>query len=239
VCSSDLRAKGRERIAERFNGMMVMPANWSKGLIHHWATKWPGRLGHLYGPGSQRGPYRWLPYAGDNNRFPCWQKKIEWNESAYRNFLEWCYRAALGGQPPLWLLVPDVVADRDGTLREWDKWSSVIENYGFPLAFAVQDGMSVTDVPDAASVIFVGGSTEWKWRTARLWCESFPRVHIGRVNGYKDLLKSQCYGAESVDGTGWTRGDSRQLAGLERWLEEEAGERVRPVQVNLYEGINL
>src|SRR5690242_20524020 len=100
--------------------MIVMPANSSKALVHHWATRYPGKLGHLYSPGGQRGPYRWLPYSLDNNRFPAWQKGLEWNEPDYLVLLEWAYRASLAGQPPSWVLVPDMVADREGTLREWE-----------------------------------------------------------------------------------------------------------------------
>lgn len=213
--------------------MMVMPANSSKGLVHHWATRYPGLIGHLYSPTAQRGPYRWIPYALDNARFPAWQKGTEWSEPDYLVLLEWAYRAALAGQAPLWVLVPDVVADREGTLHEWDKWSSIVESYGFKLAFAVQDGMSKKDVPQNAAVIFIGGTTAWKWNTAPQWCASFDRVHIGRVNGYDDLLRAQSAGAESVDGTGWFRGDQWQLAGLQRWLEEESGERARPIQTEL------
>ncbi|HEX8184352.1 MAG TPA: hypothetical protein VF747_06365 [Blastocatellia bacterium] len=173
--------------------MMVMPANSSKALVHHWATKYSGLLGHLYGPTGQRGPYRWLPYALDNNRFPAWENGTAWSEPAYLQLLEWAYRAALAGQPPLWALVPDVVADRDGTLKEWDKWSVVVESYGFKLAFAVQDGMTRKDVPNNADVVFIGGTVAWKWKTAPQWCAAFPRVHIGRVNTYDRIFRRRGY----------------------------------------------
>lgn len=213
--------------------MMVMPANSSKGLVHHWATRYPGKLGHLYGAEGKRGPYPWLPYALDNDRFPAFEKGVEWKAPPYLQLLEWAYRAALGGQPPLWVLVPDLVADRDGTLREWDKWSPIVEGYGFKLAFAVQDEMTRKDVPSNAEVVFIGGTVPWKWKTAPDWCASFPRVHIGRVNTYDLILDAQRAGAESVDGTGFFRGDQWQLAGLQRWLEEESGERVRPEQIGI------
>lgn len=58
--------------------MIVMPGNWSKSTIHYWAGRYPDALGHLYSPGSQRGPYGHLPYALDNGRFSCWSKGVEW-----------------------------------------------------------------------------------------------------------------------------------------------------------------
>jgi len=125
---------------------------------------------------------------------------------------------------PLWALVPDVVADREKTIERWDKYEQQCraELPGIPLAFAVQDGMQVDDVPQSADVVFIGGSTEWKWATASMWCAAFPRVHIGRVNGYLPLMAAAHCGAESCDGTGWFRGDKKQLQGLEQFLAEQS-----------------
>lgn len=212
--------------------MIVMPGNWSKSTIHYWAGKYPGALGHLYSPGSQRGPYAHLPYALDNGRFSCWSKGVEWDEAAYMALLEWAFMAGRDGQRPIWALVPDVVADRDATLREWERWLPIVKSFGFPLAFAVQDGMLAADVPTEAEVVFIGGSTAWKWLQAPYFCQHFPRVHIGRVNSYRRLVMAEKCGAESVDGTGWGRGDRAQLAGLLQYLREASGEQPRIEQAN-------
>lgn len=211
--------------------MIVMPANWSKNIVHYWAGRFSGYLGHLYSPGAQRGPYQWLPYALDNGRYSAWDKGIEWDGAAYSRLLQW---AKASFQNPRWILVPDVVADREATLKEWDHWKPILTPFRWPLAFAVQDGMAPDDVPAEASVIFVGGTTEWKWRTVRRWCSSFPRVHVGRVNGYNKLRLCESLGAESCDGTGWTRGDKHQLDGLYKWLCEQTGERARVEQESLF-----
>lgn len=210
--------------------MIVMPGNWSKATVHYWAGCYKGALGHLYSPGSQRGPYSHLPYALDNGRFSCWSRGVEWDESAYIALLEWAFMAGREGQRPTWALVPDVVADREGTLREWDRWVPVVKSFGYKLAFAVQDGMLAADVPTEADVVFVGGSTAWKWLQAPYWCQHFPRVHIGRVNSYHRLVFAERCGAESVDGTGWGRGNRAQLAGLLQYLREAAGEQPRITQ---------
>jgi hypothetical protein len=205
--------------------MRVMPANNSKAIVHYWAGTYPGMLGHLYSPGGFRGPYDWLPFGLDNGAFPAWTKGEAWDEAAYRGLLE---RVAKAHHTPLWVLVPDVVADRDATLRSWERWAPELRGYGWPLAFAVQDGMTVGDVPDA-DVIFVGGSTVWKRRTMETWCKSFKRVHVGRINTEKWLWRCVEVGAESCDGTGWFRGDPDQLAGLEAFLKAyAAGVRTSP-----------
>lgn len=179
------------------------------------AGKYPGRVGWLLGPGGWRAPKEWLPYAIDNGRFIATTQGKEWSEAAFLKMLE----AATDTFSPLWVVVPDVVGDRDGTLREWDKWAPRMAQYGFPLAMAVQDGMAARDVPSEASVVFVGGTTEWKRRTLWRWCDEFERVHIGRINTEKWLWVCHEAGAESCDGTGWFRGDAKQLAGLYRYLD--------------------
>lgn len=195
-----------------------MPANNSKSTVHYWAGRYPGALGHLYGPGAFRKPYPWLPFALDNGAFAAFTNGTEFDSAAWVALLDKVERT---GESPLWALVPDVVGDRDATLRAWEKWAPVASRYGWPLAFAVQDGMTKGDVP-AADVIFVGGTTRWKRRSMAQWARDFQRVHIGRINTAKWLWRCVEVGAESCDGTGWFRGDKEQLAGLENFLESYA-----------------
>lgn len=199
--------------------MRVMPANNCKALVHYWAGRYPGHLGHLYGLEGFRGPWPWLPYALDNGRFPVWSKGLQWDEGA---FLALCDRAAAADHAPLWVAVPDVVADRNRTLHEWDRWAPRLEGYGWPLAFVVQDGMTPADVPGGAEVVFVGGTTAWKRRTIPLWTGAFERVHVGRINTARWLWWCARHGVESCDGTGWLRGDPAQLAGLQIFLERHS-----------------
>jgi hypothetical protein len=152
-----------------------------------------------------------VPYALDNGAFKGFV------EGKWKALLRW---ACLSGQPPLWAAVPDVVSDSKATSARWDEFSPEAARYGWPLAFVVQDGHEPDDVPADAGVIFVGGSTEWKWLSLPMWCEAFDRVHVGRVNSPEKLYQCHRLGVESVDGTGWNRGDPRQLNGLLRFLEE-------------------
>lgn len=63
------------------------------------------------------------------------------------------------------------------------------------------------------------------------WCSRFPRVHVGRVNTYRRLVQCEEAGAESCDGTGWTRGCQRQARGLVVFLEESSGIKSRESQL--------
>lgn len=198
--------------------MMFMPSTHSCPLIHHVSGIRPGRVGWLFSP-MYRHKTRmrpWMPYALDNDAFYSWTNKTPWDVKEWRATLDW---AARQSHPPLWALVPDVVADREATLRNWDIFAPEVKKHGFKLAFAVQDGMIPADVPAGAEVIFVGGTTEFKWRTVAMWCWAFKRVHVGRVNQIEKLLLCEELGAESIDGTGWFRDNSRQrLKDLTKWL---------------------
>lgn len=197
--------------------MMVMPANNAKMFVGYLAGRFPGRLGWIISPDGWKEPHDWLSYAFDNGAFPVWEKGGDWHEGP---FYALCERVFGRKHKPLWIAVPDVVANREATLRSWFLHSPRVATYGSPLAFVVQDGMTPDDIPPNADVVFVGGTTDWKWRNLKTWTGNFPRVHVGRVNTYRMLWMAHEAGAESCDGTGWFRGDKKQLAGLVSYLEQ-------------------
>jgi hypothetical protein len=212
--------------------VIVMPANNTGVRVGYLAGRFTGKIGHLYSPGAQVGPLEFIPYGLDNGAFG---HDDDWDENAWMHLLDW---AQISGQKPLWDLIPDRVGDKAATLERWEKFAPVARLFGWPLAFAVQDGMTPKDVPKSAAVVFVGGSTDWKWRTVGMWCGYFPRVHVGRVNSYRRLWECHDAGAESVDGTGWMRGDQVQYRGLMAYLEESTGVRERVLQHKLFGGSN-
>lgn len=207
--------------------MIIMPSTNTGADIRAVAQDFPQHLAHLIGPedGGWRTPF--LPYALDNGAYRAWETGERWKQ---REYLGLCEKAVKHATPPLWLLVPDVVADRDQTLWSWEAWHRDLARwYGWPLGFAVQDGMTTADVPQEAAIIFVGGSRGWKRRTFRQWAKEFPRVHVGKINTYGWLWACAESGVESLDGTGWYYRNDQQLYGLIRFLEEwRAGHRSRP-----------
>jgi hypothetical protein len=198
--------------------MIVLIANNSGREARRLHATYPGRIGHIYSPGGWRRP--WEHYALDNGAFSEWTKGKPFNVERFVALLNRAKRETVS---PRWVAVPDVVTDREATLERWRDWEPILRPYGWPLAFVVQNGMKYVDVPAAADVIFVGGDTDWKKETARYWCERFPRVHVGRVNGETDLWRYHRAGAESCDGTGWFRGRRAQLDGLWYYLADTEG----------------
>ena len=212
-----------------------MPANATGIRCGYVAAKYehaPARLGHLFSPGAQTGPHVFMPYALDNGAFGNWKNQTPFDAEAWSELLGW---AAASGQRPLWCLVPDVVGDRVGTLAAWDRFAPIAAAYGWPLAFAAQDGMRTADVPMAAATVFLGGSTEWKWSSIREWSRAFPnRLHVGRVNGLRQLRICADEGVASCDGTGLSR-TARQWRELEIFLAEMNGERSRDAQLSWFD----
>lgn len=207
--------------------MIVMPAN-STGWFWHSLARETGRIGHLYSPRAQRGPWPWFPYALDNGAFSCWDQELnlfdeaKWLsiENHWHRLLFWAEAAPI---KPLWAIVPDVPGNAGATLDRWPKYVGQLGSV--PPALAVQDGMTASDVRQlrpAPEVICVGGTTEWKWATVERWAQAFPRVHVLRCNAPDRLAELEALGIESTDGTGWSRGDRKQTAGLEAWARSRA-----------------
>lgn len=193
--------------------MIVMPSNntgFDAGFLF---GKHPGKLAHLHSVDRIVEPKPGIPWALDNGVFGAWQSGKNWSEEPLYDFLD--HYAAW---KPHWVVVPDWVGDRDETLRRWDQHAPALQSFGVPLAMAVQDGMTAADVPSECAVVFIGGSTSWKWRTLREWTDAFPRVHVGRVNSIRLLKIAEKAGAESCDGTGWFR-DPTRTAELARYLD--------------------
>jgi hypothetical protein len=207
--------------------MLVMPAN-STGWFWHCLARETGRIGHLFSPGAERGPWPWFPYALDNGAFSCWDQKNnifdeeQWSkkESGWRNLIYWASNAT---QRPLWAIVPDTIGSAEATFEKWSRYQGYVRDAEIPAALAVQDGMTVEQVKQlkpGPSVICVGGTTEWKWQTIEMWAKNFPHVHLLRCNSPEKLDYLESLGVKSCDGTGWNRGDKKQTEGLEVWARK-------------------
>lgn len=197
-----------------------MCSNHSSRWYMSMCAKYPDRLGWLIGPRHWKNPRSGVAFALDNDAFTCWTQVKPFDFVAWRSFLG---RIRDTLETPIWAAVPDVVANREATLRQWNEWSFLVVENGWPTALVVQDGMTMRDVESCKpDVVFVGGTTEWKWKTAHLWCQDFPRVHVGRVRSRR-LTYCQQIGAESCDGTGWFRESvrGRPARQLEAWIENE------------------
>lgn len=187
--------------------MTVMPGNDRGCWWGYLAGRFPGRIGSLVTPGRWKTPVPFAPYAIDNGAF------TGFKETAFRTLINKASRC----KPPIWILSPDCVGDKPKTLNLWDEWETELRSLGWPVAMAMQDGMTPDDFK--GDLAFIGGSTSWKWRNLSMW-KDVPRFHVGRVNTERHLWQAHEAGAESCDGTGWFRDPHEELPALIRYLEE-------------------
>ena len=199
--------------------MRVMASNHSSKWYMDLCRRYPDNLGWLIGPRFWKAPRENVAFAMDNDAYQSFSNGTPYDFDAWHRFLD---KVDKTGRNPLWALVPDVVGNRELTLEQWPKYSPEVKQRGWLTALAVQDGMSIEDAKQCnADVIFVGGTTGWKWNTAHVWCGNFTRVHVGRVR-MRRLPHCRQIGAESCDGTGWFRESVRGLPAqqLEAWLSD-------------------
>ncbi len=188
--------------------MMIMPSNNTGFAVGYLFGRYPSKIGLLMSPDGWRAPQFEMPYALDNGCFK------RWDMGGFFHML----RKAQLIHKPLWVCVPDAVADAETTFRRWEKYSNQVADYGFPLAFVVQDGMEPQDVPQTAHCCFIGGSTEFKLNNADKFKGVCPWLHIGRVNGITRIEWAKRIGADSVDGTGFFRARDKKHYDFIKWF---------------------
>lgn len=199
---------------------MMLLCGQTNRIWHYWAGRYPRSVGMLIAPSYHlRIPLdKWMPFAVDNGAFVAWRDNKPWSMDDFYRMIE---RIRMTKLNPLWVAIPDVVADRDKTRAQWCIFAPEIQLLGWKTAFCVQDGMTPKDVPAGADVIFVGGTDGWKFPNLPMWTDNFPRVHCARVNAPEMIEACERCGCESVDGTGWFREPSRddKIPALERFIE--------------------
>lgn len=137
-------------------------------------------------------------WAMDNNQFTDDFTPVRW----YR-WLDKLHKYA--GQC-VCIPIPDVVGDCLATLRQFELYAQIVRDYGYPVAFVSQNGLTPMMTPwDNFDVLFVGGDDKHKLRgeAAILIAEAKARgkwVHVGRVNSASRIKRF--YVADSCDGSG-------------------------------------
>lgn len=206
--------------------VVIMSSNnyaWYVQLIHE---KFPDALALMIPPGGWDWVNPPLAYALDNGAWPAYKNGRHWDEGKFLKLVDRATRCPI---PPKFLIVPDVVGNCAATLESWHCWYPKLKSLGWPLAFAVQDGMQPEHIPDTADLIFVGGSQEWKFANMAYWCANYP-CHVGQINTGKRLYECHAAKALSVDGTGWFR-NTKSFLDLVKYLEIVYGDRLNAKEV--------
>jgi hypothetical protein len=181
------------------------------------------RIGRLLRPGNGNLPDD-LPWAVDNGAFAAF------DPDAFRSLLL-RVRGLAGCH---FVAAPDVVGDHVATLARFDVWERMLHQGGFPVAFVLQDGATSSSVPwDSFEALFVGGSTAFKLGPIAMAIgrEAKRRgkwLHVGRVNRARRMRMAHQMGADSIDGTGFSRWPDALIPWALRQLEDIERQEVLP-----------
>ena len=167
-----------------------------------------------------------IPCAFDNGAFQAHAKGYPFREEAFWNCLDKCYSLGIKLD---FIVCPDIVMGGKESLDFSVEWARTKLKSAPNLALAVQDGIepNIQDldkyVMSLYDLIFVGGSVEWKWKTADKWVKFAHRfdkkVHIGQVGQARYLRFAEHIGADSVDSTSIARNNSFGI--IEEYLGKE------------------
>ena len=190
-----------------------IPIGW---LIGYSGWKKPVRENH--------GP---MPYALDNGMYFPFGGQPHGGDRLCE-FFGRCGKAMAFHQP-LFAVVPDMPYDAATTMRRYQFWIKQCRSLApeWRWGIAVQDGMNAQDIERLGvgvmpqhDAVCVGGSSEWKDATIRMWAtwcrERGVWCHVLRVNDQARLRLCQDEGVNSVDGTGifpW-RSKSKEASSL-------------------------
>ena len=161
----------------------------------------------------------------DNGAFEAWRRGLPWSEKRFYDLLEKTYLCGLSAD---FVVAPDIVAGGVDSLRFSETWFKRLRPA--KIALAVQDGMTIKSLlgVHGYSVIFVGGTEDWKWNTAKQWVDyahtTGKKCHIGRCGKLEKLKFAKEIGADSVDSTSFVRNDSWHI--IEEFLN--------PTQTSLF-----
>jgi hypothetical protein len=149
-----------------------------------------------------------IPWAADNAAFS------GFDESAWTRMID----AIAGVDGCLFAVAPDVVGDAAATCEMYARHRPYICKAGLPLGWAAQDGAGPSDIPHDAAAVFIGGTDAFKLGVAAREIVATAKrrglwVHVGRVNTVRRLRYCQSIGADSVDGTKWSRFRDTYLPG--------------------------
>lgn len=170
--------------AEGITFGVLMGTKWCTPWTEHWACDNDMFAAH------KRGDTGWWKREGET----AWLKMLD--------------KAASQPTKPLFVALPDVVEDWPRTVARAWYYLPELRSRSLPPAIVLQDGCHL----GAATMLscpwwFVGGSDAYKWgqleeivRTAHLTFDT--KVHVGRVNGTRQVRSCLRAGADSCDGTG-------------------------------------
>jgi hypothetical protein len=162
-------------------------------------------------------PPKLAPWFFDNGAFPDFLAGRPFQVDKWLAEVE---EAAKHDVPPDFAVVPDEVGKGVQSLHLSVSWVGHVRELDLRPYLVVQDGMThenVLGVLDLFDGLFVGGSTDWKMKTAAAWCDfahdNGKPCHVGRVGTGHRVRWAREIGADSIDSSQplWSRDHMRRF----------------------------
>jgi hypothetical protein len=156
-------------------------------------------IGQIIIRGKLRGR-RLARWAYDNGAFVDWKANREFDGAQFLLDV-----ATFNEEPrPDFLVLPDRVGGGLSSLALSCSWLERLSRVGIPRYLAVQDGQTPKDLPwGLFDGVFIGGTLEWKVRTAAEWVRAAHdhRIpcHYGRCGTARRIAHAKSIGADSLD----------------------------------------
>lgn len=149
----------------------------------------------------------------------CFSKPEKYSDEMYKRYLQ-----KIPPEHTLFVTAPDVLGNHKATVERSVPTLRKLRSWGFKAAFVAQDGWEEETTPwDEFDVLFIGGSTEFKFRNGRdavgaAKARGFM-AHMGRVNSLDRLRASVAIGCDSADGTCLAFGLDKNWPKVKWWLD--------------------
>lgn len=200
-------------IPKTATNMRIYQGNGNNKKVREYCMK--NGIGIMLSPGGCTDPKHFSYFAIDNGAYSAFVQGKEWNGTAYEKYLA----KLLSKGNPDFIVTPDKVAKGKESLFFSLVWNDMLRNKYPDVAqyLAVQDGMTVQDVEPSLDLrrfdgIFVGGTLDWKYKTAEGWINLAHRYgvpcHIGRIGTKNKIRWAMTIGADSIDSSSWAQNDS-------------------------------
>jgi hypothetical protein len=146
------------------------------------------------------------------------------NPQGYSDETYLAYLQKFTPERTLFATAPDVLGSHTATAARSIPMLRRIRAMGFKSAFVAQDGWNARTAPwDEFDALFIGGSTEFKFRAGRHAVEEANArgkwAHMGRVNSLDRMRAAIGIGCKSADGTFLKFGPNVNWPRLKRWLD--------------------
>lgn len=146
----------------------------------------------------------------DNGAWSAFANDLTWDQDEFITAIR--RHDGKNMRAPDFIILPDVVGFGRESLKRSLAWLNFMPD--LPWYLAVQNGMFPhminKSICKRLKGIMVGGSVEWKEKTAKIWVEfahnNDIKAHIGRAGTLKKLLWAKnILGADSVDSSNFVR----------------------------------